>query len=772
MKQDQSVNAAKRMTADPVTCGHRFSYKEISQTGVKFDEFLWQQQGILIFHKEGDRFIHSFCDGALLCRMGLKPERVIGRDVREFLPDAMAKETIRYYERAWQGEDVILEGLSPDGIQFRATLKPIKRNGQVYEVVALWGEVNRCQWADWEQEDEQLPEQSPPDEDVDFVLVCSFDVLGNLTYANNAFYRLIGYGPEEVERRLLASLIDDEDRKKASRTFRRARKGIRQSGVFAIRDRCGRRIELHVTQLPIKVDDLIIGVCVIAIDMRMQKCREEELWLAKEQLESLLEHASDPIAILDPNCRVIRMNKAAQTILGISNSKAVGMYIGDGWGDSCDELVRLIQEVKDGRRIVDYETIKQRPDGSKANISLTLAPVCNIDGDVVAITCIARDLTENKRAKESLRESEAQLRTLINAMPDFICLKDGEGRWLEANDYALRLFQLEGVDYRGKNGLELSEYSEMLKGILEASQSSDEKAWARGESVREEQTVWRTDGSPLTFDVCKVPIYDSSGKRQALVVIGRNITERKQTEELLLQSDKLSAVGELAAGVAHEIRNPLTALKGFIQLLRSDDDSKRHYFDIMGSELDRINFIVGELLLLAKPQAATFQQKNVIGLLKNVISLLETQAIMKNIEIRTSCAMESLFIMCEENQLKQVFINILKNAIEAMPPCGGEIMIRVQLQEPDKVLISFVDQGGGIPEERLSRLGNPFYTTKENGTGLGLMVSYKIIHDHQGSITFSSKVGEGTKVDVLLPITLKGKEADSCSDHISGISNN
>lgn len=371
--------------------------------------------------------------------------------------------------------------------------------------------------------------------------------------------------------------------------------------------------------------------------------------------------------------------------------------------------------------------------------------------NVVEVVGFITDITEQKKDADRLRENEEQLRTLINSMPDFVFLKDGEGRWLETNEIALSFFQLEGIEYSGKTDSELASFSEFYFDALKGCAESDELAWQAKAPTRIEENIPRPDGSIRSFDVIKVPIFYSCGKRKGLVVIGRDITERKKAEEALRKAETLSIVSQLAAGVAHEIRNPLTALKGFVQLLQKKSIENSEYYDIMLSEVDRIDFIISEFLVLSKPQSVSYQRTNLETLLNNTITLFDTQAILNNVQIFIQCEDELPMIHCEQNQLKQVFINLLKNATEAMPD-GGEIQIDVARSEEEHVIIRFTDQGYGIPEDRLPSLGQPFYTTKEKGTGLGLMVSYKIIKDHKGSIKVNSKVNEGTCFEVILPI--------------------
>jgi signal transduction histidine kinase len=232
-----------------------------------------------------------------------------------------------------------------------------------------------------------------------------------------------------------------------------------------------------------------------------------------------------------------------------------------------------------------------------------------------------------------------------------------------------------------------------------------------------------------------------------------NISERK-----LRESEKLSLVGELSAGVAHEIRNPLTTLKGFTQMIseNTDDPSNKKFLKIMNDEINRINFIVSEFMVLSKPHIVNFSITDLSTIMNNVITLLNTQAIMKNIEIVLEMVGDSFLLKCEENQIKQVLANIIKNSIEAMPQ-GGKIYIKVE--ENDSYLeISVRDNGVGIPGENIHLLGKPFYTTKTDGTGLGLMVSKKIIQNHHGRFEINSIPNKGTTVTISLPVELNHLE--------------
>ncbi|CAG5086346.1 Sporulation kinase A [Thermobacillus xylanilyticus] len=233
--------------------------------------------------------------------------------------------------------------------------------------------------------------------------------------------------------------------------------------------------------------------------------------------------------------------------------------------------------------------------------------------------------------------------------------------------------------------------------------------------------------------------------------------------EHMLQSEKLAAAGQLAAGIAHEIRNPLTSLKGFLQLLKSGSSSaaKRDaYLTIMLEELGRIEQILGELLVLSRPSSVQYAKTRIAQLIRHVVLLLQPQAVMRGVEIAVRPISETAYIYCDENQIKQVLINIVKNGIEAMEN-GGTLSIEAAADQ-ETAAIRIADQGIGIPPDKLDRLGSPFFTTKENGTGLGLTVCYRIIRNHGGRIEVESRQGEGTTFTLYLPV--EGRPPDKSRD--------
>ncbi|MCC3376699.1 PAS domain-containing protein [Cohnella sp. REN36] len=244
-----------------------------------------------------------------------------------------------------------------------------------------------------------------------------------------------------------------------------------------------------------------------------------------------------------------------------------------------------------------------------------------------------------------------------------------------------------------------------------------------------------------------IPIYDKGGVLARVVGSLRDITEMKSTEELLRNTEKLVFAGQVAVGIAHEIRNPLTIVKGMLQLAGRDAHPPRHYELIM-SELERMNLIVGEFMLLGKPQAARFREERCLPILQEVLSIFEIQAAMNGIVIRRELVRD-MTIRCDRNQIKQAILNLLMNAMEALP-AGGEIAI-VADEADGCQRIRIADDGEGMTAEALQRLGEPFRTTRPNGNGLGFMIVRQILDTHQGRLAVRSEVGKGTTVELLLP---------------------
>jgi PAS domain S-box-containing protein len=362
-----------------------------------------------------------------------------------------------------------------------------------------------------------------------------------------------------------------------------------------------------------------------------------------------------------------------------------------------------------------------------------------------------------KEIEEHFKRLDQQHSLILSSVSEGIYGIDLHNKTVFWNEAAKNMTQFQPSEVIGKNIHSLIHHTRLSGDSFSAADCPIYATTKDGVARHVNDDVfWRKDGTYFHVEYSVTPMVEQHSIKGSVITFS-DITERKKTEELMMLTEKLSMAGELAAGIAHEIRNPLTAIKGFIQLMKNQISEKKEYFHIITSELERIELITTELLMLAKPQINHFKEKDLRHILGDVITLLETQTIINNIEIVTRFDSTALPIHCDENQIKQVYLNMIKNAIESMKK-DGNITITATKQH-DLIVTEVADQGVGIPADQLSKLGHPFYSTKEKGTGLGLMVTYKIIENHGGSVQVQSEVGKGTCFTVSLPTAREYKSS-------------
>ncbi|MGO4495098.1 PAS domain S-box protein [Paenibacillus sp. 2RAB27] len=353
-----------------------------------------------------------------------------------------------------------------------------------------------------------------------------------------------------------------------------------------------------------------------------------------------------------------------------------------------------------------------------------------------------QDITQKKGIS---LEKEQHYESLFKYNPDAVFAFDLEGNYLRVNPAMEQM-----IGYRADELLRMSYLPLIPPEELEKTKSCFYKA-AKGITQHYETKAYHKNGGIIDVKVTNIPIIVND-EVMGVFGVAKDITQENNRKTMLLQAEKLTAVGQLAASIAHEIRNPLTSLKGFTQLIEKTlPEVNKNYFAIMKDELKRIELITSELLYLAKPKAQEFKSENIWQIIQDVVMLMSSQALINNIELRTFHLEEMPAIPCVGVQLKQVFINLIKNAMEAMPD-GGMIDIVGSRPSGDSIMVQVIDNGHGIPQELISKIGSPFYSTKENGTGLGMMATQQIIHAHSGSLDITSQKGQGTTIHICLPI--------------------
>lgn len=282
-----------------------------------------------------------------------------------------------------------------------------------------------------------------------------------------------------------------------------------------------------------------------------------------------------------------------------------------------------------------------------------------------------------------------------------------------------------------------------------------QKTLLDGVSLKNHAFSWTNNKQRYELIVDTNVLRDEQSKIVGAYVIFKDVTNTRSLEQQIQRHDRLAMIGQIAAGTAHEIRNPLTSIKGFLQVLKQTLKEQglikeTDFTDIMLTEIDRINSLVSEFLLLSKPRDIQIQLVSLTSVWKELLPIIETEATLHNVVIEYSLDDQLPLVVSDRELLKQVFLNICKNGIEAMPD-GGTLNISSQLlKEQRTISVDIHDAGPGIPSYVIDKIFDPFFTTKENGTGLGLSVCQRIIHDIGGTIRVSTK-GFGTTFSIVIP---------------------
>lgn len=460
-------------------------------------------------------------------------------------------------------------------------------------------------------------------------------------------------------------------------------------------------------------------------------------------------NASAIVAITDPKGNITYVNDKFIEISKFSEAELLGenhSILNSGLHSK--EFFKDMWRTIGSGQLWRGEIRNRAKDGSFYWVHTTIVPFLNSKGRPYQYVAIRSDITQRKQAESSLKETLKEVSDINFALDQssIVAFTDEKGIIKSVNDKFCEISkysreELIGQDHSLLNsGLHSKEFFKNLWKTIGSG-----KVW-KGE-IRNRAK----DGSFYWVDTTIVPFLNETGKPYQYLAIRNDITEKKKSEEMLHRQDKLAAVGQLAAGVAHEIRNPLTSMKGYAEFLQLDesDPQRQEFLEIILDEIDRVNNIVEEFMVLAKPKAVELEEKNIIPIVQNVVSMLNFEARKRNVKLEFHADQDIVQIECDENRLKQVFLNFIKNGIEAMPD-GGDLRVKTEIQDGD-VLISIQDTGVGIPPDTLKKIGEPFYTTKKNGNGLGLMVSFKIIESHNGKVYIESEQNKGTTFKILLP---------------------
>ena len=485
----------------------------------------------------------------------------------------------------------------------------------------------------------------------------------------------------------------------------------------------------------------------------------EDIARATELGLLVVDFAGIGLFMLDQNLNFIYWSRGMERMYNVPASEVLGQPLPDKFPALVKEkaFFKAINKAREqGEEFELYGFEHETLPKGKRVLNLKIAPLKSKQNQVIGVSVLVHDVTERKQKELALKKYEQYFANILNDAADAIIILDEQDRIVMWNKAAEALYGWSKEEVIGKSiTLIVPDDEKSIEEIKWISQQVREKGY-----IRKFRTHRRTrTGREVIIEITRTAIKNEKGEYIGSSVISRDVTQEEKLQEQLIHSEKLSAVGTLAAGIAHEVGSPLTAISSIIQLLKlkSTDDYFKEKMSLIQQQIDRISRTVRTLVDFSKPIAQKIENIYLNAVVEQVIRIIKYDKRLKYLEITTELQPDLPVIKASFDQLLQVFINICLNAADAMEgKKDGHLIIRTW-SDDDNVYASITDNGCGIPKENLSRIFEPFFTTKDEskGTGLGLWVSYNIIKSFSGNIAVESKVGQGTTFKISIPIAKK-----------------
>lgn len=457
-----------------------------------------------------------------------------------------------------------------------------------------------------------------------------------------------------------------------------------------------------------------------------EKQVNEQLRESEKIYRILVETSPDVIILSDINANIIMANHQAAVMYGVDNKD---FFVEKNLFDFIvpEDRERARKDFK--MLLVDCSTKSARysilkKDSSPCPIEMNTSLVFNDSGKPKALVSICRDITDRIFAENSLIESEKRGRLITDNILDTIIICDSRFRYKYASPAFERIMGIPCEEIVGQRVLGRV-HPDDLPGVMAVVKNAiSTRSWGR--------VVYRyksAGGQYLWFESAGQILLDRDGNITGAVIANREITERKQKEREMASLDRFNLVGQMAVGIGHEIRNPMTTVRGLLQILKSKKGCQDYteYFNIMIEELDRANSIITEFLTIARNKPVDLKWANLNSIIRTLFPLMNADAVNsgKNITLVTGDIPD---LQLNEKEIRQLMLNLVRNGLEAMEP-GGELIISTY-SEGGGVVLTVKDQGKGIEPGLLKKIGTPFFTTKESGTGLGLAVCHGVAARH------------------------------------------
>ena len=583
------------------------------------------------------------------------------------------------------------------------------------------------------------------------ICIMSIDREGRIISINRAGEELYGYRADELVGQEINRLFSDRNSPEQMQRIEKMR--LRSESWDAElwrRRKDGREILTWLsTSYLVNEEDKLEGAIGIARDITEEKNNQERL----KFMASLVDNVSHCVISTDSRGNIRTINAAGLKMFGYAEEEIVGCPVSDLYPEAVSpDKIREIYETAMRRDVWEGEMPGKKKDGSIFPLWLSTSYIFDRKGKAEGAVGISRDIT---REKETYRKLEL-LGKLIEDASHCIILTDGEGRIASINKAGEKMYGYDegelinrhlNILYSDKNPPAL------LKSIED--QARSKSAW--------EAELWRKKKSGEEFPtwISTSYLFDEIGRFNGSLGISRDISERKVFEEQLFHSTRMATLGEIAAGVAHEVRNPLTGIKLGLNTLAENLSAEREELGIIQDlfgEMERLEKVVNQLLGFARKRAVRKEAKDIKDILDWSLFYIQKSLKQKKIKVEKHYADLLPRVNVDGDQMLQVFLNLALNAVQAMKD-GGRLELTTRFFQDrskysvgrDSILVEIVDDGQGIPPEQLASIFSPFFSTREEGTGLGLAMAKRIIEAHEGTIEIASQVGRGTRVSILLP---------------------
>jgi two-component system NtrC family sensor kinase len=523
----------------------------------------------------------------------------------------------------------------------------------------------------------------------------------------------------------------------------------------------------YLTEIPLENEDGTISKLSIYRDVTESKKREELLRTSEEDFTNLFEHVACGVFISSKEGKFLNANHALLDMLGYDNKdEFLNIDIANDLYVKPQERQKFKEMIERDGRVIDYEVEFNRKDGSTVPVLLTGHVRYDQHGNVIGYEGLNIDITGRKLMERQLKEAHDFINKIIQSSPNAITATDMKGNILIWNRAAEETIGYKAADVIGKMNIQKIYPDEMARKVMQMLRKPEHGGVGRLNAYP--MVYVRQDGAVTEGNLSAAIIYDSSGKEIATVGSFVDLKERlemeralRRTQEQLLQSEKLAAMGRLTSQIAHELNNPLYGIMNTLELLKTEispESKRRKILEMALSETVRLSDLLRKMLSFSKPGQEEKQAVDINTVLDEILLLHEKQLQENDIKIKTSFAEALPQISASKDQLRQVFLNLVANARDAMPD-GGTLSV-ITGCDPENVRIEITDTGVGIQKEHLKKIFDSFFTTKDSvkDVGLGLSVCYGFIKDHGGGIQVKSKLDSGTTFTITFPILRESAE--------------